>query len=178
MNATLPPGLTLREAEAADVPALAELGRSSFLAKFGHLYRPEDLTPYLEGTHSPAAVAREFASAERRYCLAEQGGRLVGYCKLGLVCGFPDHARGQKPIEIKQFYTAPDATGSGIGAAMMDWVLAIAATLSADEIQLSVWSENAGAQRFYARYGFEKMADIGYWVGQQRDEEFLFSLLL
>ena len=172
----MPP--TLRDATAADIPALAELGRSSFLAKFGHLYRPEDLTPYLADTHSEAAVSREFSNPERRYGLAERDGALVGYCKLGLACGFPEHARGRSTIEIKQFYTAPGATGGGIGAAMMDWVLAIAHARAADEIQLSVWSENAGAQRFYARYGFEKMADIGYWVGQQRDEEFLFSLLL
>lgn len=170
--------LTLRDATAADIPALADLGRSSFLAKFGHLYRSEDLLPYLEDTHSAAAVARELADPDRRYGLAERAGRLVGYCKLGLVCGFPEHARGARTIEIKQFYTAPDTTGGGIGAAMMDWVLAVAQARAADEIQLSVWSENAGAQRFYARYGFVKMADIGYWVGQQRDEEFLFSLLL
>ena len=170
--------LTVREAGPADLAALAELGRSSFLAKFGHLYRPEDLLPYLEDTHSAAAVSREFANPQRRYCLAERDGRLVGYCKLGLVCGFPEHARGEKTIEIKQFYTDPDATGSGIGAAMMDWALDAAHQFGADEIQLSVWNQNFGAQRFYARYGFEKVADIGYWVGQQRDEEFLFSLML
>ena len=48
----------------------------------------------------------------------------------------------------------------------------------ADEIQLSVWSGNDGAQRFYRRYGFEKVADIDFWVGQQRDEEHLFAKML
>ena len=46
----------------------------------------------------------------------------------------------------------------------------------ADAIQLSVYSENFGAQRFYQRYGFEKVADIGYWVGEQRDDEFLYEV--
>ncbi len=48
----------------------------------------------------------------------------------------------------------------------------------ADEIQLSVWSENYGGHRFYARYGFEKIADIDFWVTNHRDEEFLFALQL
>ena len=48
----------------------------------------------------------------------------------------------------------------------------------ADEVQLSVWSGNTGAQRFYRRYGFEKVADIDFWVGRQRDDEFLFALVL
>lgn len=170
--------LTLRAPTPADVAELADLSRGTFLAKFGHLYRPQDLLPFLEDMHSPAAVTREMDSPDRCYCVAERDRRLVGYCKLGLACGFPEHARGRRVIEIKQLYTAANATGSGIGAAMMDWALNAAHQFGADEIQLSVWNQNYGAQRFYARYGFEKVADIGYWVGEQRDEEFLFSLML
>lgn len=168
----------LRPALPADVPALARLGRESFVAKFGTLYAPHDLATFLEQTHSEGAVTAELANPERRYCLAEREGLLVGYAKLGLACPWPEHARGKRTIEIKQFYTAPDMAGKGIGAALMDWSLGQARAEGADEIQLSVWSENEGAQRFYARYGFEKVADITFRVGEQLDEEFLFSLLI
>ena len=30
----------------------------------------------------------------------------------------------------------------------------------------------------YQRYGFGKIADIGFWVGEQRDAEFLYELRL
>ena len=72
-------------------------------------------------------------------------------------------------------YTQPDLTGQGIGAALMDWAIGEAVARGHDAIQLSVWSENAGAQRFYQRYGFAKIADIDFWVGQHRDDEFLFE---
>lgn len=168
----------LRPLLAADIPALARLGRESFIAKFGTLYRPEDLAEFLEATHSVPAVAAEFADPKNRYCLAERGGALVGYCKLSLACGWPDHARGARAIEIKQLYTAPEMSGQGLGTALMGWVMDQSREQGADEIQLSVWSENYGAQRFYARYGFVKVADITFRVGEQLDEEFLFSLLL
>ena len=170
--------MILRPANPTDVPALSRLGRESFIAKFGTLYRPEDLAAFLEQTHSEMAVAAELADPKRRYCLAEEDGALAGYCKLSLAPGWPGHARGRNAIEIKQLYTAPDRVGRGIGAALMDRILAGARSYGADEIQLSVWSENLGAQRFYARYGFEKVADIQFRVGEQLDEEFLFSLLL
>lgn len=170
--------MILRAATLADIPALAALGRDSFVAKFAYLYQPEDLANFLEQTHSEAAVGAELANPERRYCLAELDGHLVGYAKLGLACPWPEHARGKRTIEIKQFYTAPAMAGQGIGAALMDWSLGQARAEGADEIQLSVWSENDGAQRFYARYGFEKVADITFRVGEQLDEEFLFSLLI
>jgi ribosomal protein S18 acetylase RimI-like enzyme len=69
-------------------------------------------------------------------------------------------------------------TGRGTGAALMDWALAEARARGCDAVQLSVWSENRAAQRFYARYGFAKIADIGFMVGSHRDEEFLLELRL
>ncbi len=168
----------LRPALSADVPALSRLGNDSFVAKFGHLYRPEDLAAFLDEAYSPDAIRAELGYPDRLYCLSETGRRLMGYCKLALTCGFPEHARGTRTIELKQLYTDPDRTGQGIGAALMDWAFAEAKARGADEIQLSVWSGNEGAQRFYARYGFVKVADVTFCVGSQIDDEFLFSLLL
>ncbi len=170
--------LILRPATSADIPALTRLGSDSFVAKFGQLYRPQDLAVFLAEAFTPEAIAAELANPQRHYCLAKMRGRLAGYCKLGLVCGFPDHARGERTIELKQLYTDPGLTGQGIGAALMDWALAEAQARGADEMQLSVWSGNHGAQKFYARYGFEKVADITFRVGSQLDEEFLFARTL
>ena len=172
------PELVLRQASPADVPALSRLGHDSFVAKFGHLYRSEDLAAFLAEAYSPDAIATELADPDRLYWLATSGGRLAGYCKLALTCGFPEHARGARTIELKQLYTDPHCTGQGIGAKLMDRALAEARARDADEMQLSVWSGNHGAQRFYARYGFVKVADVHFWVGTHRDDEFLFSLLL
>lgn len=176
MNATAP--VTLRAPTSADIPALSALGIASFVHKFGSLYRPEDLLPFLAQTHSEAALARELANPANHYQLAIREGLPIGWAKLSLTCGFPQHARGTKPAELKQLYTAPNATGHGIGAALMDWALAEAAAHAADELQLSVWSENEAAQRFYARYGFTKIADVHFRVGQQLDHEFLFARML
>ena len=175
-QATPPPGL--RPATRDDIPALAALGRDSFVAKFGALYRPQDLAAFLDEAFSLGAIAAELANPDRLYCLANAAGAMAGYCKLGLTCGFPDHARGGKVIELKQLYTAPGMTGMGIGAALMDWALAEARARGHDEMQLSVWSGNGGAQRFYARYGFAKVADVTFRVGEQLDHEFLFSRML
>ena len=170
--------MILRPALPADAAALAALGRDSFVAKFGAMYRPEDLAAFIAQTHSDEVVAREIANPRARYRLAERAGALVGYCNLGLDCGWPEHARGSHTIELKQLYTAAGATGGGIGAALMDWALAEASALGADEIQLSVWSGNTDAQRFYHRYGFAQVAATHFWVGQQCDNEFLFARMI
>jgi ribosomal protein S18 acetylase RimI-like enzyme len=169
----------LREATPADVSALSGLAISSFNAKFAHLYSAENLTTFLAESLSEQAVAAELANPARVYRLAESDdGALLGYAKIGLTCGFPGHARGAKVMELKQLYTAPEATGKGIGGALMDWAMEQFAAHGADEAQLSVYSENEGAHRFYQRYGFEKVADITFKVGDQLDPEFLFARML
>lgn len=170
--------IQLRPALAADTDALAELGARSFTAKFGHLYRPEDLAAFLAESHSPAKVAKEIADPAMRVMLAEEAGNLKGFCKLVMACGWPAHARGERAIELKQLYTDPAETGRGIGAALMDWAMTEARRFGADEMQLSVYSENVEAQKFYRRHGFGKVADIHFMVGAQRDEEFLFARML
>ena len=79
---------------------------------------------------------------------------------------------------LSQLYCAGDMTGLGLGAALIEWAIAEARGWGADVLQLSVFSENFGAQRFYQRYGFTKVADIDFWVGNQRVDEFLYELTL
>ena len=171
--------MILREATPADIPALSKLATDSFIAKFGDLYSKENLTTFLTENLSEPAIAAEVVNPDRVYRLAEgDDGALLGYAKIGLTCGFPDHARGSRVMELKQLYTAPEATGKGIGGALMDWAMDQFAARAADEAQLSVYAHNEGAHRFYRRYGFDKVADITFHVGTHIDPEFLFARML
>ena len=170
--------MILRPALLADAEPLARLGRDSFCAKFAQLYDPADLEAFLEEVYSVETVHREIAGPECLHHLAEDAGELVGYCKMREPSWYAEHSDATRPIALGQLYTAPGRTGSGIGAALMDWALAEARERGCDAIQLSVWSGNDGAQRFYARYGFQKIADIDFWVGRHRDDEFLYELRL
>ena len=171
--------MILRPALPEDAPALAALGRGSFVAAFGHLYRAEDLAAFLEQCYAEAAVAEEIADPAHRHCLAvDEDGSIAGFCKIRFPSGYAEHSDAARPMALQQLYTDPKRTGQGIGAALMDWALGEARALDADAVQLSVWAENHAAQRFYARYGFGKIADIDFYVGNHRDEEFLFELRL
>ena len=170
--------IRLRPAMPEDATALAALAADAFVASFGHLYREEDLAAFLAEHKTADYYARSLASPGIYIHLAEAGGAPAGYCQLRRPSGFASKSDATAPIELQQLYTAPQMTGRGIGAALMEWALDQAGSLGCDAVQLSVFSENYGAQRFYARYGFAKIADIDFWVGDQRDHEFLFELRL
>ncbi len=170
--------MILRPASLADATALAALGRTSFCAAFDGLYSQEDLDIFLEQSYAEDVVAGEIANDDFVHCLAMDGEMLVGFCKLALNDYYSGHSDAKNPLVLVQLYTAPEMTGAGIGATLMDWAIDEARRQGHDAIQLSVYSENFGAQRFYQRYGFTKIADIHFQVGSQLDEEFLFELRL
>ena len=172
--------MSLRPATPADAEALAKLGRESFIAAFGHLYQPGDLVAFLEEYRTAEKYRQHLADPPTLVEVAEVGGKLAAYARIVRGHWFEEQPepRPERPVFLSQLYCAADATGQGLGAALMDWVLAEARAWVADAVQLSVFSENFGAQRFYQRYGFEKVADIDFWVGNHRDDEFLYELKL
>lgn len=170
--------MILRSATIDDAPALARLGAETFVAAFGHLYRADDLTAFLAQVHDPVAVAEEIARENCTHCLADDAGELVAYCKLRYPSHYAAHSDARKPIELGQLYALPQRTGGGIGTRLMDWALGVARERGHDAVLLSVYAENYGAQRFYHRYGFAKIADITFQVGDHFDPEFLYELRL
>lgn len=170
----------LRPAHADDAEELAALGRDSFVSAFGHLYDPGELAAFIARVYSPQSVAAEIADPSITHRLATdgRGGPLSGFCKLRRPSSFAHHSTARNAIEIGQLYTDPARTGEGIGARLMEWAIAEARGLGCDAILLSVWSGNHGGQRFYQRYGFRHIADVHFWVGKHRDDEFLYELAL
>ena len=172
--------MILRPATPADADALSRLAAESFVAAFGHLYRAEDLQLFLDRYRTPERYRADLADPRKRVQLAEVDGRLAAYSLIVLGEHFDERPdpRPERPVFLSQLYCAPGMPGRGLGAALMEWTIAEARAWGADAVQLSVFSENFGAQRFYQRYGFRHVADIDFWVGNHHDDEFLYELPL
>jgi ribosomal protein S18 acetylase RimI-like enzyme len=76
--------------------------------------------------------------------------------------------------ELWRLYLRQDAQGSGLGGRLLnlalDWLQA-----PGRRLWIGVWSENFGAQRLYARYGFAKVGEYEFSVGNSRDREFILA---
>lgn len=156
------------------------LGRDSFCAAFEHLYDPADLNAFLADAYGEETIAREIADPVMIHAVTQDapGAPLSGFCKLKYPARYESASDAVNVMVLGQLYTAPGRTGEGIGAALMEWALGEARTRDCDAVQLSVWSENFGAQRFYQRHGFRRIGDLHFWVGNHRDDEFLLELRL
>lgn len=172
----------IRRATAADAPLLADMGARTFTAAFGALYSAADLAEFLGSERTEARYAAILAQPAARATVAEDAssGMAVGYAVL--MCGEAVDGRPEpqpaRPAKLAQIYVEPAAQGRGVGAALMQRAIDDARAWGADALQLTVFSGNPDAQRFYHRFGFRKVADIFFYVGAHRDDELLFELSL
>lgn len=169
-----------RAATPNDAQALARLAEEAFVAAFGTLYQPHDLATFLETERSESRYQTHLRDPATRIQLAERDGVLAGYALIVMGKAFAERPapRPARPVMLSQLYCLPTATGSGIGRALLDWAIAEARGWGADAVQLSVYSDNTGAQRFYRRHGFTHVADMHFMVGDHRDDEFLYERAL
>ena len=172
--------MILRPALHSDLDCLVAFSRQAFTAAFGHLYEAKDLAAFLDSYRAPDRFAEAIENPDRLVTLAQEGETLLGYATVDFGARFEERPDPQPaaPCMLGQLYCSSEATGRGVGAALLDHAIAQARARRCDAMQLSVYSENVGAQRFYQRYGFRHVADIDFWVGSHRDDEYLYELTL
>ena len=170
--------LTIRNAVPGDLPALVALSQKTFTDKFGHLYHPEDLAAFLTESHGEAAYRAYLADPENLIRVAEcDNGKLGAY----LLCSplsLPADSALPGAVEMKRLYVDAPLQGRGLGSRFVEEALAWARSRGAPEMYLSVYSENDGAQRLYARYGWQKVSEFIFPVGRHEDLEYLLRLTL
>ncbi len=170
--------LAIRRANSADAGALARIGAETFTLTFGHLYRPEDLAAFLAESHSEAAYSALLADPRYGVWLLEDGAgsdgtRVAGFAVAG-PCSLPHPDVAATDGELKRLYLLPDVQNGGWGGRLFDEAIGWLQREGRRRIWISVWSENFGAQRFYGRHGFAKVAEYEFPVGEQRDIEFMY----
>lgn len=168
--------ISYRDATPANGAVLGGLARATFIETFGMLYSLKDLAKFL-GEGSDAVYSAELADPGIEVHFAETGGTPIGFCKIGpLKLPAPNIAPGA--LELRQLYVFKPWQGTGIAAVLTQWALDRARARGAPEVWLSVFTENARARKFYARYGFEEIAPYAFMVGDQRDEDILCRVRL
>lgn len=166
------PQPTTRRAGPADAEALARIGAETFTETFGHLYAPHDLAQFLSEAYGLERTRADLADPAKASWLVEADGEAIGYASAG-PCGLPHPDVTPACGELKRFYFRKRWQNGGLGRGLFDEVMAWLQRDGGRTIWIGVWSENHGAQRFYARHGFEKAGEYGFAVGATVDHEFI-----
>ena len=75
--------------------------------------------------------------------------------------------------EVQRLYVLRDHQGAGRGTMLLNTALEWLEREGPRTLWIGVWSENYGAQRFYARHGFTTVGEYSFMVGDHADREFI-----
>ncbi len=172
------PTIIIRPAREDDAVPLAVLKltafRETFLDGFQLPYPPADLARFEVESYGVDKITAELADSNHATWVAEDAdGRLLAYAHVG-PCKLPHCDASAKQGELYQLYALNEAQGLGLGRALMEAALGWLEAEMPGPIWLGVWSGNQRAQAIYARYGFEKVGEYGFPVGDWTDHEFIF----
>jgi diamine N-acetyltransferase len=166
---------TTRRATPTDAQSLAALGAATFTETFGHLYPADDLHAFLTRSHSLDAWTRTLTDPEHAVWLAALADATpIGFIAAG-ACKLPVANREPTAGEIHQLYVLAGYHNLRLGSRLMDRGLEWLAARGRTPLYIGVWSQNLGAQRFYGRYGFNKVGEYGFPVGKTVDREFILK---
>jgi ribosomal protein S18 acetylase RimI-like enzyme len=166
--------MQIRIATSSDVTLLAELGARTFADSFAADNTPDDMAAYLAKSFSPKKQATELAEPGTAFLIAEDDGHPLGYTRLreGNV---PGCVTGRHPVEIVRLYSVKEMIGRGVGAALMQACLEEARNRGCDVIWLDVWEKNLRAIAFYRKWGFEKVGEQGFQLGDDLQTDWLMA---
>lgn len=174
--------VTIRRATIEDADRLAFVAAVTFpLACPPHTTR-EDAAAFVIEHLSAEAFAGYLADRDRVLLLAEESGHVVGYTML--VAGEPhdpDVSTSitlRPTIELSKCYVLPGHHGQGVAGRLMQASIDAGRESGAAGIWLGVNEENARAQRFYAKSGFEKVGVKRFRVGDRWEDDYVFEQAL
>ena len=169
----------IRAATPADARRLSELGAATFRDTFADANSPHDMDRYVADAFTPARQAAEIADPTSLVLLAEHapahgGAELIGYAHL--VGGRPPAAvHGPAPLELKRLYVARAWHGRGVAQRLMDAVLDGARARGAGTLWLGVWERNPRAVAFYEKYGFRRVGEHTFRLGDDAQTDWLLA---
>ncbi|MER6286409.1 ribosomal protein S18-alanine N-acetyltransferase [Streptomyces sviceus] len=132
---TTPVTPVLREMRWWDIDSVLELEKDLF---------PEDA--WSRGMFWSELAHSRGPEATRRFVVAEEGGRIVGYAGL---------ASAGELADVQTIAVARDHWGTGLGATLLTELLRAATAFECAEVMLECRIDNIRAQKLYERFGFE-----------------------
>lgn len=160
-----------------DLEVLVEISRQTFSDAFEAVNDPEDFQHYLNTALSSNTLLSELRNPLSHFYFVYHEEKVAGYFKYN-EGGAQTDLKDPTAIELERIYVVSDYQNKGLGRRMINEVIQKAIELRKSYIWLGVWEENMGAISFYEGLGFEKFGKHPYYIGKDRQMDWLMKLQL
>ncbi len=166
--------VTIRNAKKEDAELIADMSRTTFYDVFAKDNTKEDMDIFMNEQFAKAALMKEVEEGDGIFILAYANNEPFGYARMRLT-NTENILADENAIEIARIYVIQSAAGKGMGSALMQSCIAIAAEHNKTVIWLGVWEKNERAIAFYKRFGFYKFSEHTFLLGKDVQTDWLMK---
>jgi ribosomal protein S18 acetylase RimI-like enzyme len=156
----------IRKASLKDAVTIANVAKLAFYQAFAEhpANSPDDMKAYTDKAFAVETISEDLKDKSVHYFVAELDGEIIGYAKIKQDAKI-DCVKANAPIEICRLYLLEEYTGKGFGAKLMQHCLGFAKKNGHDVVWLGVWEYNYRAQKFYQKFGFKRVGEHIFQLG-------------
>lgn len=184
--------LSLIPVSEEELEELRELSIHTFTAAFGPQNDPRDFKNYLQKAFSREQLNKELrqegtafyflrntATVSSNSAPTEESKQIasttLGYLKLN-TGEAQSEPLGEEGMEVERIYVRDGYQGKGLGQWMIEGTREMARKAGKSFLWLGVWQENTRAVAFYQRMGFVIFGEHPYYIGSDRQMDWLMRL--
>lgn len=167
--------LHFQECTHADLNTLVEITRKTFVDAFEKDNDPEDFNTYIDKAFDKNNIEQQLGNPDSIFYFVYKDEVLSGYFKLNEHAAQTD-IKSEESIELERIYVLQDFQGQKIGQWMLKEVVNLARSMQKEFLWLGVWEKNSRAIAFYENNGFSKFGKHPYYIGKDKQMDWLLRI--
>ncbi len=156
---------------------LVAISKNTFITAFEKDNNPEDFKAYIDVAFEKNHIKKQLENPDSSFYFVFKSGQCVGYFKLNENTAQTD-IKLDETIELERIYVLQEFQGQQIGSCMLQEAIKMAFERGKKYIWLGVWEKNRAAIRFYQKYGFSKFDTHPYYIGKDKQTDWLMRYVL
>ena len=166
--------VVIRSAIKEDAWLIADISRQTFYETFAAHNSVADMDIFLSEQFTRGKLMMEVGTPGLYFFLAYVDDVVAGYLKLR-EGNHPKGITNKNALEIARIYVLKDFAGKGVGKALMNKSIEMAAELKKDALWLGVWEKNKKAIEFYNNWGFKRFSEQDFLLGKDLQIDWLME---
>lgn len=164
--------LDFRQCTGNDIDKLLTISKSTFINAFEKDNEPDDFKAYISIAFNEEVLLSQLRNPDSFFYFVYLDTQVIGYVKLNQNQAQTE-LREADGIELERIYVIEAFQGCGHGLVILLKVQEIAVSLQKRFVWLGVWEKNEKAIRFYQRHGFSKFGTHPYYIGADKQTDWL-----
>lgn len=160
-----------------NIAELQYISKETFIETFASQNDPKNIADYVADAFTKEQLHQELLDENTEFYLLYKDNHLAGYLKVN------NHQQAEsetfiKGFQIERIYILAEFQGLGLGKQLLKKAIEIAKMKGEQTVWLGVWEKNIQAINFYERLGFVKSGEVDFYMGDERQLDYLMTLKL